>query len=106
MAFGVEVNEAIGNVRAMGGAGFDDMSMECSAIWDVFLLGVFKELGEDGSISRSCCHELFFINNEGVQCELIGISFESLEGKSGESPMEITSNKNYFFSPTSLCLLG
>lgn len=59
MAFGVEVNEAIGDVRAMSGASFDNMGMERSATWNVFLLRVFEELGVDGSIMRSCCHEFF-----------------------------------------------
>lgn len=60
MALGVEVNEAVGDVRATGGASFDNMSMECSAVWKVFLLGVFEELVEDGSIMLSFCHELFY----------------------------------------------
>lgn len=47
MAFGVEVDEGVGDEGAGGGAGLDDLGVEGLGVFEVLVVGAVEEFGEE-----------------------------------------------------------
>lgn len=57
-AFGVEVDEAVGEVYAGRGAVSDDLSVQCAPLLEILLLGALDKFSEEGTTGRRTSHQL------------------------------------------------